>query len=95
MQTFLAFLGAIALIPLLAVLRGLVLSTLWRWFLVPLGAPAIGITGAIGISVIVAMLTVNPHAATNEKTTSLQKTTLSVLMPLVSLLAGWITQFFL
>ncbi len=95
MQPFLAFVGAIALIPLLTILRGLVLSTLWRWFLVPLGAPAIGIAAAIGISVIVAMLTANPHAATNEKTTALQKTWLSILLPLVSLLSGWIVQFFL
>lgn len=39
----------------LAVLRGFVLASLWGWFVVPLGVPALGIAQAIGISLIVSL----------------------------------------
>jgi hypothetical protein len=42
-------LGIILLVPM-ALLRGFVVFTLWGWFLIPLGLPAIGIAHAMGIS---------------------------------------------
>lgn len=39
-----------------SILRGFVISTLWLWFLVPLGIPAISIVAAMGISLIVAYI---------------------------------------
>jgi hypothetical protein len=38
-------------------LNGIMLSYLWEWFVVPLGAPSIGILHAIGVAVLVSMLT--------------------------------------
>lgn len=46
----------IPLMPLFAVWRGFVLSILWLWFIVPLGAPQIGIAHCIGISGLLSML---------------------------------------
>jgi hypothetical protein len=37
--------------------RGLVLSSLWLWFVVPLGIKPIGIAQAIGISMTIALFT--------------------------------------
>jgi hypothetical protein len=57
----------ILLLLLFAVLsvtyRGWVLTMLWSWFLVPLGVPAISTATALGIVLIVAILTTH---ATNK-----------------------------
>lgn len=37
--------------------NGLATMWLWRWFAVPLGAPAIGFWHAIGIAILASMLT--------------------------------------
>jgi len=42
---------AIATMPLF----GVVLRSLWAWFVVPLGVPPIGIAHAVGLSVVVAV----------------------------------------
>lgn len=39
------------------VLQGVVLQSLWRWFLQPLGAPSINIGQALGIALIIGWLT--------------------------------------
>ena len=41
----------------LSVYRGFVLALLWRWFVVPLGAPAIGVVHAMGLSWLVGLAT--------------------------------------
>lgn len=43
---------AIVVVALLVVEQGWAISVLWGWFLVPLGAPAIGIAAAVGIAVL-------------------------------------------
>lgn len=50
----------------MVMLRGFVLSKLWLWFLVPLGVPAIGVALAIGIIVLVNLLTSDPNAAKDD-----------------------------
>ncbi|MHC4621207.1 MAG: hypothetical protein ACYTEQ_25955 [Planctomycetota bacterium] len=45
----------ILLMPFSAAWRGLVLSELWGWFVVPLGLEPIGIAHAIGLSLAVGM----------------------------------------
>jgi hypothetical protein len=47
------------------VFRGYVLSEMWSWFIVPLGAPALTVVHAIGISMLVAFLTYQ-HDATKK-----------------------------
>ncbi len=39
-----------------SLLNGWALRVLWNWFLVPMGAPAITLLGAIGIAIIVGFL---------------------------------------
>jgi hypothetical protein len=66
MAKIIGFLALLALdIPVL-ILRGFVLSQLWLWFLVPLGVPVVGIAQAIGISLLVSMLTVSSHKSSDD-----------------------------
>lgn len=55
----LLFVGFVGLIVAMGLVRGFVLSYLWAWFIVPLGAPQIGIAHAIGLSLLVGMFTSN------------------------------------
>lgn len=57
----------IGLLASLAIVRGLVLSALWGWFVTPLGPPDIGIAEAIGISLIVGMLTTSKDPDLEDK----------------------------
>lgn len=41
-------------------------ATLWRWFLVPLGIPAIGNAHALGLSVLVSFIAKSPNAAVQD-----------------------------
>ncbi len=49
--------GLVAVVLLLAILRGVILSYLWSWFVVPFGVFELSIAHAIGISLIVGFLT--------------------------------------
>lgn len=78
------------------IVRGWVLSTLWAWFLVPIGAPEIGIATALGISVIIGLFTSHLNQETVKTSTkSLPDLFATILTkslgaPLVSLCVGWI-----
>jgi hypothetical protein len=51
--------GALALLVAsvpLGIYRGFVISLLWRWFALPLGAPPIGIVHAMGLTWLVSMV---------------------------------------
>lgn len=68
---FLGFFGvlfAIGVIAASVIVEGFVLRSLWKWFVVPLGAPAIQITTAIGLSLIIALLTTGPSKKGNSDT---------------------------
>jgi hypothetical protein len=84
------------------ILRGWALSTLWAWFLVPIGAVAINIPTALGISVIVGLFTThlnNEKVKTGDKRTIADLTATIVAKsiggPLVSVLIGWIITLFM
>lgn len=78
------------------VLRGWALSTLWAWFLVPIGVTAIGINTALGISVIVGLFTTHLHqesVKTDKKSIADACATIvtkAIGSPLAALLVGWI-----
>lgn len=82
------------------ILRGWVLSTLWAWFLVPIGAPAIGIATALGISVIIGLFTMHlNHETVKVSNKSLPELFANIISksigsPLISLLVGWIILLF-
>jgi hypothetical protein len=48
--------AVIVFIPAAIVVDGALMALLWAWFIVPLGAPALGTAHAIGISVLVRLL---------------------------------------
>ncbi len=45
------------LMPVAIIITGLLLSVFWGWFLVPIGLPAIGIAQALGVSLVVSIMT--------------------------------------
>ncbi len=56
MAALLALLFIFLWIPAASMLSGVALETLWYWFIVPLGAPNIGVAHAMGIALIVHFL---------------------------------------
>lgn len=84
---------AVATITLASILEGLVLSVMWGWFLVPLGAPKIGVALAIGVSLIVGMLT-HQHSK-SEDGEWVEKIVGAFLGPLLILCIGWIVHKFI
>ncbi len=93
MQAILLFLGVLAIIVPLSIWKGFVLSILWGWFLVPLGVPAIGTAHAIGIAVLVSMLTYQHRKSSSE--VSLEPLFLSFVSPLFALAIGHIVKGFM
>ena len=81
-------------IPILAIVRGFVLSYLWTWFLVPFGLPEIGVAWAIGLSMIVAYLT-HEGAYTGPADEAWGKFAGSLFSPFLLLLFGYIVHSFM
>jgi hypothetical protein len=78
------------LLPLSMIYYGFVLSIMWAWFVCPsLGAPKLSIPAAIGISLVVGMLTSHPE---NEKSAGRQVVE-SALFTTVVLFMGWLVHF--
>jgi hypothetical protein len=87
-------LGAVGMIVLLTLYGALVLWVLWGWFIVPLGAPQIGIAWAIGIALVANLLAPTPAPAASEKDAK-QHVTTSLLKPAVALAIGWVAKQFM
>lgn len=64
------FLHGLIATPILGMLNGFVLSQLWAWFVVPLGAQPIGVAHAMGLGVLVGLFLSSLHvsAARTKKT---------------------------
>jgi multisubunit Na+/H+ antiporter MnhB subunit len=79
--------------PLAIAWKGLVLSILWGWFLVPLGAPALTVSLACGVALIATFLTTDKLRERPPRE-AFDVLAVVVLWPAVSLLIGWcIKQF--
>ena len=86
---------SMVLITPLAVLRGWVLSILWGWFLVPVGVRPIGIAHAIGVSILISMLT-HQHQSTKATTETMIKGVLIGLIgPLIALGMAAVAHWFM
>jgi len=90
-----ALIGCIVVVSTL--LRGWVLSILWRWFMVPtLGLPALSIPQAIGIALVVGMLTHQSRHYPEDKDEKTSKKVVRFiepfLTPFVMLLIGWVVR---
>lgn len=78
------------LYPFAAAYRGLVLTVLWGWFVVPaFGLPALGLVDAIGLSLIVGFLT-NPAPKKGEDTDVGWSVAAAITVPTVALIFGFL-----
>ena len=85
------FLMALLIIPV-GLYRGWVLSLLWVWFIVPLGAPEIGVIHAWGLAMAIQFMTQTwVHREDKEPMKSIANL---ILSPLVILLVGYILKGF-
>lgn len=91
--------GKVVIALLNLVLTMFTISTLWGWFIVPLGAPVIGWAQAYGIALIAAWLTVrsapNFNPGVLRDLTFGQKVGKTVGVNLGVLLVGWIATLFM
>ena len=87
------FLTFLAMFPCI-VYRGLVLKVLWGWFMVPTfvqyDLPALTIPSALGIGILISMLTY--HGVAGNKINSV---VMSLSVSTSCLFCGWIYQFFM
>lgn len=78
--------------PILFTLQGWSISTLWNWFIAPLGAPQIGIATALGISLTAAVIRFK--GAKNDESTSprerIERLIGYFLTPVIGVGIGWI-----
>jgi hypothetical protein len=103
MPTFIAGLGLLTGVAVWMVvgtiLRGWVISILWKWFIVSaFGVPALGIAAAIGVALLVGTMA-HQYTHTEDNRTDGQKAAsavgASILAPLFLLGLGWIIKQFL
>lgn len=87
-------LGGLAAMVISAVYRGWVLMLLWAWFVSPtFGVPALRIPTALGVAVLVGMLTFNPTGKESRSFT--EALACSTASTTVALVVGWIYSLFL
>lgn len=94
------FVGFVFIILTSAILRGWVLTKLWFWFVVPFGAPFLGLAHGIGISLICGYLTYQfdkkyPEDEECKNYNKYGSIGFLFLYPLMALLFGWITKEFM
>jgi len=77
------------------VIHGWVLSLLWLWFLVPLGLPTLAIAHAIGIGVLVGLLTNQYIPNRDSEEEILNMVAHSICQPLILLTIGYIAKSFM
>lgn len=89
-----ATLLAIVLVFVTATLEGYVLSVLWGWFIVPVfAAPALRIPYAVGLALIVSMLTHKSKKPDDEPELPTILAT-ALVVPPIFLGCGWIVKLF-
>ena len=76
----------------LRILEGAVLATLWGWFLVPLGLPVISIPVAVGLSVIVNLVTPSPPKT--DKGKEWKQLGMIAFKAIILLMVGWVAHQF-
>lgn len=93
-------LGIVAMMPLIYVFDGYVLSVLWKWFAVPVfHLPALAIPYAIGISIIMSLLTHQEVPAEKKDDSGSITKCFNILgkalvRPAMALFIGWIVRMF-
>lgn len=90
----LSILGLLIILPAIWIWNGYVLMILWRWFIIPISKlPSIGILEAMGIDLVVALLTFTPSM--KRETNHWKTLAYAVGGPGFALIVGWIIQIFM
>jgi hypothetical protein len=85
--------GIVAALVGVMALNGFMLSYLWEWFVVPLGAPPIGLLHAIGIAVLVSMLTFEGGGRAGDGEDALKLLFARLVAKLVAFGIAWAVSF--
>lgn len=92
-KVFLGCLLTLLIMPPAVLFRGFVLTRLWAWFVVPFGAPTVGIATAIGLTMIGSMLTNVRRQADGAAESATDRVLNSVaygfVLPAMCWLVGW------
>jgi hypothetical protein len=95
----LGLVGIVAVVALSAMWRGYVLSVLWGWFAVPLGLPVVGVVQAMGVALLVGLLTYRSITTAKLEQSAQEKWTdaiaSAITTPSVALGVGWCIKQFL
>jgi len=79
-------LGALALVPLLALFRAWVALKMWVWFAIPLGAPAIGMAHAYGLCLLIGIVGISATYHGEDK----RETATKLLAPFMTIAMFWL-----
>jgi hypothetical protein len=69
---------------LLTILRGWTISVVWGWFIVPMGAPSIGIAQAIGLSCFASIFTIGLKTDVADQGDEVERVVTAILNAVVS-----------
>ena len=76
---------SILFVVLTTLLGGVVLKDLWGWFIVPLGVPQLSVIHAIGVSLVVRLMTYDIPKGDDEMSDTIAR----IISALLYLLAVW------
>lgn len=82
---------------LILFLYGVVLKALWGWYMTPtFGLPAISLAQAIGIILIISLLTTSQYTGQDDMDVEahIHEAIYMIAYPLLILLFGWIVHFY-
>ena len=93
MRSFLTTIFAVFVAgPILFFIQGWAISTLWNWFIAPIGAPQIGIATALGISLTAAVIRFKGTKSDDNisRRQRLERLIGYFLVPVVGVGIGWV-----
>lgn len=87
---------ALASLVVMPIYHGFILSIVWGWFMVPFGLPAIGIAWAIGITIVIRLITATSRAEPKEETNEkIGRLVGVILAPLVGLGVAYVAHLYM
>jgi len=84
----------LAIVPVY-IINGFVIAKLWLWFIVPIGLEPIGMAQAIGIGIIISMLTKQHVPSDKNESKWWMPFVRMYLSPFMALFVGWIVTWFI
>lgn len=88
MAIILLLLAVVIIVSISAIINGWALLHLWQWFIVPLGVPSLTLSWAIGISLVVGLLTNHNYPKKGEESDTSQVAYMIFLRPILALVVG-------